>query len=206
MAPPGGTRKLIGTNPYTFGAPAGRYPSYILDMATSTVAYNKVLHYRRDGKPVPEGWGIDKDGRPTTDPDALLNGGSLLPFGGLKGFSIATMVDLAGGLLSGAAYGLDVHCVPRENDPVNIGFMITCVDIAAYMDMDEYSRRMEDFIDTLHATPRAEGVERILYPGQMEGENEARALAEGIEPDVMSWESFCAACEATGFDPEEILR
>ncbi len=205
MAPMGGTKAIVGTNPYTFGAPAGKYPSYILDMATSTVAFNKIMHYRSEGKQLPEGWIVDKNGKPSTDPNAILEGGSILPFGGLKGFALSTMVDLAGGLLSGASYTYDVNCVPAPGKPATIGFMINVVNIEALMDMDEYTRRMEDFIDTLHANPLAEGATRILYPGQMEGEREEKAAAEGIEVDKLTWESFSRAAKQTGFDPEELL-
>ena len=207
MAPWGGTKKYIGTNPYTFGTPAGKYAPFILDMATTAAAYNKILHFKADGKPVPAGWGVDSKGRPTTDPDAIISGGSMLPFGGIKGYGIATMIDIMGGVLTGEHYGYDVHCRAwAEDDPANIGYVICVMDIAAYMDLDEYNARMEDYFDMLHACPKAEGVDAIYYAGEMEGQRYEKALKEGIDLEDMSLKNYIYACEQVGLDPEAILK
>lgn len=100
VAPAGGTRPLLGTNPFAFGWPREGKPPYVFDFATSVAARGEIELHRRAGKPLPEGWAIDADGRPTTDPAAALSG-SMLPFGGHKGSAIGTMIELLGGVMIG---------------------------------------------------------------------------------------------------------
>ena len=100
VAPAGGTRALMGTNPFAFGWPRpGRHP-YVFDIATSVVARGEIELHLRAGTPIPEGWAIDAEGWPTTDPTAAL-GGALLPFGGHKGSAISTMIELLAGAMIG---------------------------------------------------------------------------------------------------------
>ena len=94
VAPAGGIRKLFGTNPLAFGWPTGDDCPYVFDFATSVIARGKIELYRLDNKPLPDGWGIDRDGKPSRDAAAVLDGGALLPFGGYKGSAIATMSEL----------------------------------------------------------------------------------------------------------------
>lgn len=100
VAPAGGSRALFGTNPIAFGWPRQDRPPYVFDFATSVVARGEIELHRREGKPLPEGWAIDAEGRPTTDPEAALRG-ALLPFGGHKGSAISTMVELLAGVMIG---------------------------------------------------------------------------------------------------------
>ncbi|MFD1881249.1 Ldh family oxidoreductase [Paracoccus pacificus] len=100
VAPSGGTAPLLGTNPFAFGWPRGEGHPYVFDFATSVVARGEIELHRRAGKPLPEGWAIDSDGRPTTDPDAAL-AGAMLPFGGHKGSAISTMIELLAGCMIG---------------------------------------------------------------------------------------------------------
>ncbi len=100
VAPAGGSRPLLGTNPFAFGWPRPDGPPYVFDFATSVAARGEIELRRRAGDPIPEGWAVDADGAPTTDPDAAL-AGAMLPFGGHKGSAIATMVELLAGALIG---------------------------------------------------------------------------------------------------------
>ncbi len=93
VAPVGGSRPLLGTNPFAFGWPRPGSTPYVFDFATSMVARGEIELHRRAGKPLPEGWAIDAEGAPTTDPVAAL-GGAMLPFGGHKGSAIGTMIEL----------------------------------------------------------------------------------------------------------------
>lgn len=100
VAPAGGTQPLLGTNPFAFGWPrSGRAP-YVFDFATSVAARGEIELYRRAGKPLPEGWAVDADGQPTTDPEAAL-AGAMLPFGAHKGSAISTMIELLAGAMIG---------------------------------------------------------------------------------------------------------
>ncbi|EKE43817.1 hypothetical protein OCGS_2151 [Oceaniovalibus guishaninsula JLT2003] len=100
VAPAGGIRPLLGTNPFAFGWPRRDAPPYVFDFATSVVARGEIELFRRAGDPLPDGWAIDADGNPTDDPDAAL-AGAMLPFGGHKGSAIATMIELLAGAMIG---------------------------------------------------------------------------------------------------------
>ncbi|MDQ0470004.1 Ldh family oxidoreductase [Labrys wisconsinensis] len=100
VAPTGGNRPLLGTNPFAFGWPRQGQPPYVFDFATSVAARGEIELLRRAGKPLPEGWAIDADGRPTTDPEAAL-AGAMLSFGGHKGSAIGTMIELLAGIMIG---------------------------------------------------------------------------------------------------------
>ncbi len=100
VAPAGGNKPLLGTNPFAFGWPREGQPPYVFDFATSVAARGEIELHRRAGKPLPEGWAIDAEGRPTTDPEAALSG-AMLSFGGHKGSAIATMVELLAGIMIG---------------------------------------------------------------------------------------------------------
>jgi delta1-piperideine-2-carboxylate reductase len=100
VAPTGGNKPLLGTNPFAFGWPRPGKPPYVFDFATSVAARGEIELHRRAGKPLPEGWAIDAQGNPTTDPDAAL-AGAMLPFGGHKGSAIGTMIELLAGIMIG---------------------------------------------------------------------------------------------------------
>lgn len=100
VVPAGGTKPLLGTNPFAFGWPRENNSPYVFDFATSVAARGEIELYRRAGKQLPEGWAIDSDGNPTTDPDAAL-AGAMLPFGGHKGSAISTMIELMAGIMIG---------------------------------------------------------------------------------------------------------
>ena len=100
VAPVGGTQALLGTNPFAFGWPRANGTPYVFDFATSVAARGEIELHRKAGKPLPEGWAIDAQGAPTTDPTAALDG-ALLPFGGHKGSAISTMIELLAGAMIG---------------------------------------------------------------------------------------------------------
>ena len=112
VAPPGGTRPIFGTNPLAYGLPARRHPPVVLDMATTVSAMQKIRLAAEGGVPVPEGVIFDRAGRPTTNPEALFDGGSMAPLGAplapYKGFGLALVVDALSGVLAGGRFGQDV--------------------------------------------------------------------------------------------------
>lgn len=100
VAPTGGNAPLLGTNPFAFGWPREGQPPYVFDFATSVAARGEIELHRRAGKRLPEGWAIDSEGNPTTDPEAAL-AGAMLSFGGHKGSAIGTMIELLAGIMIG---------------------------------------------------------------------------------------------------------
>src|SRR5262249_7814899 len=108
MAPWGGAEPLVGTNPIAFAIPAGQEAPVGLDIATSLASFGKMRDYALKGEPIPEGWAIDRDGKPITDP-ARATEGTLLPIGGHKGSGLALIIGLLAGVLNGAAFGRDLR-------------------------------------------------------------------------------------------------
>jgi uncharacterized oxidoreductase len=102
VTPFGGRQRALGTNPLAFSIPAGDRPSIVADFSTSATAEGRVRVYRHAGRPLPEGWLLDGDGHPTTDPEDLYAGGAILPAGEHKGFALSLMVEILGGVLAGA--------------------------------------------------------------------------------------------------------
>src|SRR5262245_6221699 len=106
-----GAARMLGTNPMAIAFPGAEEPPIVIDFATSAVAFGKIGSARRKGASIPEGWAIDADGRPATDPEAVYDGGALLPvgstreLGGHKGYALAMMVDVLSAVLSGANWG-----------------------------------------------------------------------------------------------------
>lgn len=180
MAPWGGIRPYLGTNPYSFGVPAGRYPAVILDMASSVVARGKIILAAKEGKDIPEGWAIDTQGKPTTNAQAALDG-SVLPFAGPKGYGIALMNDIMGAILTSSNFGNKVPDLYRNLvDVQNIGAFIQLTDIASFISLEEFFARMEAMIGEIKAMKPAEGIQSIYLPGEIEEIKEKQRRKSGF--------------------------
>jgi LDH2 family malate/lactate/ureidoglycolate dehydrogenase len=180
MAPWGGIKPYIGTNPYAFGIPAGKYDPIILDMATSVVARGKIITAAQEGKEIPLGWAIDKEGQPTTNAQHALDG-SVLPFGGPKGYAISLMIDIMSGVLTGAGFGPHINNIYGDYDkPQNVGHFFQLIDISRFMAADIFKQRVDQMIEEIKSSPKAAGIQEILLPGEIEFNIERRRLAEGI--------------------------
>jgi LDH2 family malate/lactate/ureidoglycolate dehydrogenase len=180
IAPTGGGAARLGNNPMAFGIPNPDGPPIILDMALSVVARAKVRNARDRGEPIPATWATDRQGRPTTDAKAALDG-FLLPIGGYKGYGLAVMIDLFAGLLSGAAFLTKVKSwVDDPDEPQNLGHFFILIDTKRLMPAATLAERMAQFGDILHDTPLADPAVPIRLPGEMELASHARAKREGL--------------------------
>lgn len=133
VAPAGGTERLFGTNPMAFGWPRRGRPPMVFDQASSAAARGEMMIYRRDGKTMPEGWALDRDGKPTTDPAAGL-AGAQLPFGGHKGSAIALMIELLSAALPRDYLSFEASA--READdggPAKGGELLIAIDPARFV-------------------------------------------------------------------------
>lgn len=150
MPPVGGKDKLLGTNPFAVVIPCLNEKPVILDMATSVVAKSKINELRKKGEKIPEGWALDADGNPTTDPEEAIKG-LVLPMAGFKGYGIAMLLDVLSGVLAGAAT-LDAvgRFYSAENKCMNVGQTFIAIDPrqiageAFYLQMDEYVRKIRN--------------------------------------------------------------
>jgi LDH2 family malate/lactate/ureidoglycolate dehydrogenase len=179
MAPWGGNKKIVGTNPWSVAAPAGRHPPLLMDMANTAVARGKIYLARQRHERIPEGWAIDAAGRPTTDPQAAIDG-IILPMAGHKGYAIAVAMDMLSGVLSGSSFLSAVHGPYETESRSGAGHFIVAMNIEAFQPLADFNSRMEKFIAELKTVPRAAGVEEIFYPGEIEARNDARCRKEGL--------------------------
>jgi len=187
MSVHGGIDPILGTNPISIAVPADKRHPLVYDAATSLVALGKVMVADIEGKPIPEGWAIDRDGHPTTSAREALNG-AILPFGSYKGSGLAVMVDVFTAVLSGAQFGMHTGEL-RANPEVGqeVGFFFGAIDIAAFQDVQGFKQRMDQMIAELKASRRAEDCDEILMPGEPEFLKREKNLKEGfrIGPGVL---------------------
>jgi L-2-hydroxycarboxylate dehydrogenase (NAD+) len=173
LPPWGGLDMLLSTNPIAVAVPAGEEPAIILDMATTVAAYGKVKTKAQRGEMMPEGWMMDRQGNPLTDPKRA-NEGFLLPIGGYKGYGLALVMGLLAGNLNAAAMGKDV--VDFNNDDTtetNTGHTIVAINVEAFQDLQEFKQGMDTLIRDIRNSQRLPNVDRIRLPG--EGTHTARA-------------------------------
>lgn len=179
MAPWGGRKKTVGTNPWSIAAPAGRYAPMVLDIANTGVARGKVYLARQKGLPIPEGWAINAEGEPTTDPEQAL-AGIILPMAEHKGYAIATMMDVLSGVLTGSKFGAEVAGPYQAERPSGCGHLMIALNIEAIQPLTEFNARMEQLIEQLKAVPLAKGFDEIVYPGELEARNDIKNRKEGL--------------------------
>jgi LDH2 family malate/lactate/ureidoglycolate dehydrogenase len=179
MPPTGAAEAVLGTNPICFSAPATGGRVITVDMATSVVAKGKILLAAERGEAIPEGWAVDKDGHPTTDSKAAL-GGYLLPLGGPKGYGLALFADIFSGVLTGAevAKNLKPMYAPKVFKS-GIGAFLFGIDTAPF-GAGDVSARMDKLIEMVVGAKRAEGVQKIYLPGEIEASTAERRKREGI--------------------------
>ncbi|MCL4687225.1 MAG: Ldh family oxidoreductase [Burkholderiales bacterium] len=168
IAPTGGREARLGNSPVGFCVPNPGGRPVILDMALSMVARAKIRNAARRGEAIPPTWATDRDGNPTTDPKAALDG-FLLPIGGHKGYGLALIVDLFAGLLSGAAYLTRVSSWSENPEaPQDLGHFFLLIDASRLGPADWLAARMRDFAAILHDTPPADPAAPVLLPGEIE--------------------------------------
>ncbi|HEX3862007.1 MAG TPA: Ldh family oxidoreductase [Stellaceae bacterium] len=180
LPPWGGIDMLLSTNPVAIAVPALEEPPLVLDMATTVAAYGKVKVAAQQGKTMPEGWMIDRQGAPLTDPNRS-DDGFLLPIGGYKGAALALMFGLLAGTLNGAANGEDVVDFNKDDTtPTNTGQAICVIDIKTFGDPVAFKRQVDAVIRQLHGSALLPGFDRIRLPGEDRHARIAEREAEGI--------------------------
>ncbi len=179
IAPWGGTDAFFGTNPLSIAVPADSGDPIVLDMSASVVARGKIRRAERMKEAIPAGWATDAAGTPTTDPAAAMQG-TLLPIGGPKGYGLAFMTDLLAGLLAGANYGPAVRTFHQPLGPTGVGVFTLALDVRRFMPLEQFKNLLQAHASAIRSSKRAEGVERIYLPGEIEAEKEKQSRAEGI--------------------------
>lgn len=181
VTPFGGLQPLLGTNPVAAAVPIGERPPVVVDFATSAVAEGKVRVARNRGKSIPEGWILDKNGQPTTNPADLYDNGVLLPAAGHKGYGLSLLVELLGGILAGNSCPGLADYSPRN------GVLFIVLDIAAFRPAEEFRATTGVYADIVKAIKPAPGFTEVLLPGEPEFRNMEQRSAAGITVDDASW-------------------
>ena len=182
MAPWGGYERLLGTNPLAIAVPALEEPPVVVDMATSIAANGKVQMARQRGEQIPEGWMIDRNGQPITDPQHA-DEGVLLPAGEYKGYALSLMIGLLAGTLNEAAFG-------READagagPSNTGQAVCAISISRFGDIEAFKRRVDFIVRDIRGSGRLPGVDAIRLPGERSNAIREQRRREGVPiPDSL---------------------
>ncbi len=180
----GGIDMLVSTNPVAAAFPARNEPPVVLDMATTVAAYGKVKTKAQRGETMPEGWMVDRDGKPLTDPNRS-DEGFLLPLGGMeagyKGFGLALVIGLLAGTLNGAAMGKEVVDFNKDSSSVtNTGQAVMAIDLSAFGAVDAFKARVDVLARDLRGSRRMSGVGKISLPGDNSHAARVRNAREGI--------------------------
>ena len=184
LPPWGGLDMLLSTNPIAVAIPAGAEKPIVLDMATTVAAYGKVKTKALRGEMMPEGWMIDRQGKPLTDPKRAEEG-ILLPLGGMeagyKGYGLALIIGLLAGTLGGAAMGKDVIDFNHDDDSVtNTGQAICAINVSAFGEVDTFKAAVDQLVRDFRESRRMPGVERITVPGERSEEARIARARDGI--------------------------
>jgi len=217
VAPTFSVSHMLGTNPIAVAIPAGKFPPFVADFATTPIARGKLDVAARKGEKVPIGYVQDANGAPSDDPAILKQGGSMLTLGGdrvhgsHKGYCLSALVDIFSAVLSGANFGPFVPPsiaflpVPEKQVGDGTGHFFGAMRIDAFQPADIFKERMDKWISTFKSSKPAPGYDRIYIPGEIERENEQRIRQEGVQilPAVLKDMKETAANLGISFDMQK---
>ena len=190
VATMGAAEPVIGTNPICWCIPGKEFP-IVLDMAISP-ARGKIKNAAAAGKPIPEGWALDKNGQPTTDAKAALEG-VLLPIAAHKGYGIGVVVEIFSALLSGGNYGKNItHPLDDYEHKPNCGNYIMAMDPSKILPSEEFIARVDDYVQMIKASKKSSPDAEILFPGELEHRSELRVSENGLEIPDERYQQFTA--------------
>ncbi|HJO10088.1 MAG TPA: Ldh family oxidoreductase [Verrucomicrobiota bacterium] len=198
---PGARGPVLGSNPIAYAVPAGEQ-LVLFDIATSTVAGGKVFAAAAVGESVPEGWIVDEQGHPTTDPASFPARATLTPMTAHKGYGLALLAEILSGVLTGAAVagGVLSYAYEDPSKPTNHGAAFVAIQIEAMMNRDEFEKRMQSLIGQIKNAPKAAGIKHILIPGEREQKYKAKALKEGVNLPDDVWAKLVEVSNSSGVD------
>lgn len=194
----GGRTAFLGASPIAAGIPGGVHPPFVMDMAMTVIARGKIRLAQMKGEPIPEGLALDIDGNPTTDAAKAFEG-VCLPFGGVKGSVLATLMDLMSGVFTGANFGGDVKSLYFDHsEPQNVGHLFFAIKPDLFMSLTDFGTRMDEFYTRIKDLPRAAGVAEIMLPGEPEQRREDQRRRDGIPVTANVVRDLIAEGQAVG--------
>jgi ureidoglycolate dehydrogenase (NAD+) len=178
MVPPGMKKYFLGSNPLAFGAPGRDGPPVIIDMATTNVAWGKIIVARQDGKPIPSDWAVDENGKPATDADKAVG---LMPMAGPKGYALSLMIEILCAQLTGVPFGTHVTRMYGELDkPRNLGHFLLAIDIARFTDPDLFRSQIDLMVREVHEAEPSDPARPPLVPGDPERLTAEKRTRSGV--------------------------
>ena len=189
VAPHGGVEGRLSTNPIACAVPIQGQNPIVLDMSTSVVASGKIRVKQHRNETLPDGWLINSDGEPTTNPNDFYETtpAALLSFGGIsahKGFGLGVIVDILAGALTGAG------CSQSDDARIGNGLFVLVMNVASFREFPGFSSEIERFIDYLKSAKRATGVDEILLPGERGWDEQRKREQKGIPIDEKTWQQI----------------
>ena len=196
-----GREGRLGTNPICVSLPSSGAGGWLLDMATTTVALNRIVKAAASREPaIPAGWAMDSEGVPTTDTQTALHG-LLMPLGGYKGSGLGMMVEVLCAVLSGGAMSTAVGGLHILDRPMNTSQAFLAIDIARFLPSEEFQSRMEHLVEVVKSARPAQGYQEILVAGDPEWRTEEIRLREGIPVDASLWKRLTDLAQELGIPP-----
>lgn len=187
VAPFGGRERILSTNPITLGWPGGKFGAIVADFSTSVTAEGKVRFYRERGLPLPEGWILDRDGVPSTDPQDLYAGGVILTMGEHKGYGLSLFNEFLGGIMLGPTH--------------EANWSVVVIDVHTFSDPATVQEAAESLLTRIKASQPAQGFTEVLLPGERENVMAQQRQQAGIPVAPAIWEQIVEAATALGVDP-----
>ena len=204
LPPWGGTEMLLSTNPIAVAIPAAENPPIVLDMATTVAAYGKVKTAAQRGEQMPEGWMIDRQGNPLTDPNKASEG-FLLPIGGPKGYGLSLVFGILAGTLNGANFGRDVVDFNADSKSVtNTGHFVIALNIEAFVDPVQFKADIDKVWKEMKSSPTLPGVDEIRVPGERLASVTQRNRDNGIPISESLQSSLLALAKQLNVEPLSI--
>ena len=198
-APYGGVDRVFGTNPFAYAFPRSGHP-FLMDFATSVAAEGKLRVAVSKGLPVPEGWILDKDRNPTTNPADFYDGGVILPLGGHKGYGLLMVADLLSGALTGHG------CTSLPEHTTGNGVFMMAIDIAAFCPVEELTDTVDRLSAYIQASRKAPGFDEILIPGDPEFRAREQRERDGIYLPEATWQDMVAVAGQYGLTEQALLQ
>lgn len=203
MAPLGGTDRIVGINPLGVAIPAANEAPIVFDAAFSGSSHGKIRIHEQKNLTLPEGWALDADGQPTTDP-ALAIDGLLMPIGGFKGVSLAMLMGMFSSMLSGAAYGTELGNMEDGPRAGQDGQFLMAINVAAFEDVPKFKARVDAAIEQIHTSRRATGVERLYVAGEPEAERRLQYERDGIPLNAVTLGDIAGTAREFGIDITDV--
>jgi LDH2 family malate/lactate/ureidoglycolate dehydrogenase len=199
VIPYGGIGHALGTNPIAIAAPT---PDGIFDtdMATSQVAVNRIFNARDEGRDIPEGWGVDSEGRTTTDPNEVF---AAVPLGGYKGYALAVLVEILSGVLSGSGVGHGIGRLYEDAAPQDVGHFHLAIDVDRLAGRERAAELLGRLLGDLKAIPSAPGHDEVLVPGEPEARARAERERDGIPLPPTLWATLTELSTDLGVTPPD---